>query len=71
MGAGMLISVCICTLKRSSVIVTLDSIAGQTLPSDVEIEAIVVDNDSDRSAEGLVSAWAAERPDSRDIRSGA
>jgi len=55
----MLISVCICTLKRSSVIGTLDSIAGQTLPSDVEIEAIVVDNDSDRSAEGLVSAWAA------------
>lgn len=58
----MLISVCICTLKRSSVIVTLDSIAGQTLPSDVEIEAIVVDNDLDRSAEGLVSAWAARAP---------
>jgi succinoglycan biosynthesis protein ExoM len=59
MGTGMLISVCICTLKRSSVIGTLDSIAEQTLPSDVEIEAIVVDNDVERSAEGLVSAWAA------------
>jgi succinoglycan biosynthesis protein ExoM len=62
MGTGMLISVCICTLKRPSIIGTLDSIAAQRLPSDVEVEAVVVDNDAERSAEAAVSAWAASAP---------
>ena len=55
----MLISVCICSFRRASVVDTLDSIARQVLPAGIEIEAVVVDNDAEGYAGALVRQWAA------------
>lgn len=56
----MIVSVCICTYKRPSVIDALNSIACQRLPEGVEIEAVVVDNDENRFADALVRLWASD-----------
>jgi succinoglycan biosynthesis protein ExoM len=55
----MLISICICTFRRTSVIDTLNSIARLNLPRDVELEIVVVDNDADGYAGAAVRQWAA------------
>lgn len=58
-GERMLISVCICSYRRASLIDTLDSVARLNLPDDVEIEIVVVDNDADGYAGAAVRQWAA------------
>jgi succinoglycan biosynthesis protein ExoM len=55
----MLISVCVRTYKRPSVVDTLASIAAQHLPDGWRLEFVVVDNDADGSAEPVVRAWSA------------
>jgi succinoglycan biosynthesis protein ExoM len=55
----MLISVCICTYKRASVVDTLASIADQILPPGWRTEIVVVDNDEAGSAEQAVREWCA------------
>ncbi|WP_119422663.1 glycosyltransferase family 2 protein [Desertibaculum subflavum] len=55
----MLISVCVCTYKRSSVVDTLASIAAQILPPGWRTEIVVVDNDEAGSAERAVREWCA------------
>ena len=55
----MLISVCVCTYKRVSVVETLASVAAQILPPGWNIEIVVVDNDEAGSAERPVRDWCA------------
>lgn len=55
----MLISVCVCTYKRPSVVDTLASIAAQVLPPGWRTEIVVVDNDETGSAEQAVRDWCA------------
>ena len=55
----MLISVCVCTYKRASVVDTLISIAAQILPPGWRTEIVVVDNDEAGSAEQPVREWCA------------
>ena len=51
----MICSVCIATYKRPTLLEqTLASILAQVLPHDIIIETIVVDNDPERSAAGIV-----------------
>src|SRR5438034_6155244 len=51
----MIFSVCIATYKRPTLLEqTLASILAQVLPHDIIIETIVVDNDPERSAAGIV-----------------
>ena len=49
----MLISVCLCTYKRQSLIGTLESIAGQELPPGYSLEIVVVDNDVEESGRAV------------------
>lgn len=55
----MLITVCVCTYKRASVVDTLASIAAQILPPGWRTEIVVVDNDEAGSAERSVRDWCA------------
>jgi succinoglycan biosynthesis protein ExoM len=55
----MLISVCVCTYRRMSVVETLASIAAQVLPPGWRTEIVVVDNDEAGSAEPAVRDWCA------------
>ena len=50
----MLISVCMCTYRRSHVVETLKSLDQQVLPDGVELEVVVVDNDESAFARNLV-----------------
>ncbi len=54
----MLISVCLCTYRRPTVVRTLASLAAQRLPAGCSLEIVVVDNDPAGSAEALVRAWS-------------
>lgn len=51
----MLVSVCMCTYKRTHLYKTLKSINGLALPENITLEVIVVDNDAERSAEKIVA----------------
>ena len=53
------ISVCICTFRRTSVCATLESIAKQKLAPELTFEVIVVDNDVEPSARAYVEETAA------------
>lgn len=53
-SAELLVSVCICTFKRSSIRYTLESILAQQLPRNVEIEIVVVDNDPECAGKSYV-----------------
>ncbi len=55
---SMLISIGICTLRRPSLSRTLASISQQSLPGDVSIEVVVVDNDQAGSARPVVEEFA-------------
>lgn len=55
----MLITACVCTYKRPSVVDTLASIAAQILPPGWRTEIVVVDNDEAGSAEHAVREWCA------------
>jgi succinoglycan biosynthesis protein ExoM len=55
----MLCSVCVATYRRPGLLQKLiESLEGQTLREDIELEIIVVDNDDARSAEAIVQATA-------------
>jgi len=56
----MLISVCMCTYRRSHVVETLKSLDQQVLPDGVELEVVVVDNDESAFARNLVLNQAKE-----------
>ena len=56
----MLVSVCICTYRRETLVETLRSIQAQVLPTGVDIEIVVVDNDAEGSARVLVDTIAKE-----------
>jgi succinoglycan biosynthesis protein ExoM len=55
-----LISICLCTYKRPSVVKTIESILKQTLPAGKKLEIIVVDNDSDKTGEELINSFFSE-----------
>lgn len=57
--ASPLISVCICTFRRTSVREAIDSIARQKVSTNISYEVIVVDNDVEPSAQALVEETAA------------
>lgn len=50
----LLVSVAMCTYKRSHLTETLKSIAGMNIPAGVKIEIVVVDNDPDKSALNII-----------------
>ncbi len=54
-----LISIGICTFRRPGLARTLASIADQSLPEDVSVEVVVVDNDQAGSAKPIVAEFAA------------
>lgn len=54
------ISVCICTFRRPSVRMTIESIARQSLDAKIPIEIIVADNDFEPSGRAVVEAAHAE-----------
>jgi glycosyltransferase involved in cell wall biosynthesis len=51
------VTVCICTFRRTTIASTLYSVANQLLPADIKCQIIVVDNDFERTAESLISAF--------------
>jgi len=53
-----LISICICSYRRASLALTLQSLARQQTPDGVNVEVIVVDNDSAGSARAITEAAA-------------
>ncbi|GLP96021.1 glycosyltransferase family 2 protein [Paraferrimonas sedimenticola] len=53
-----LISLCLCTFKRNSVIDTLQSLSQLTLPKGVEVEIVVVDNCENGSGRERVNRFA-------------
>ncbi len=55
----MLISVCLCTYRRTSVAATLESLAEQLLPAGAMLEIVVVDNDAEGSGREAVVSFAA------------
>jgi len=52
-----LISVCLCTYKRSTLQRTLASLVSQKLPPDTSLEVVIVDNDSKGSAWPIVEKY--------------
>lgn len=60
-NAQFAVTVCICTFRRTSLALTLDSVASQILPEGVDCRIIVVDNDVTPSARPLVAAFLARR----------
>jgi len=61
--ADPLISVCICTFRRTSVCETIESIARQKLDPEIRVQVIVVDNDVEPSARSYVEDTAARFED--------
>jgi succinoglycan biosynthesis protein ExoM len=55
-----LICVCICTYRRPGLERTLKSLAEQRLPDGVGLQVVVVDNDAEGSARGMVEAFKAQ-----------
>jgi succinoglycan biosynthesis protein ExoM len=53
------VTVCICTFRRASLMHTLHSVANQVLSNDTECQIIVVDNDAARTAEPIVRSFRA------------
>jgi succinoglycan biosynthesis protein ExoM len=53
------VTVCICTFCRASLLNTLHSVANQVLSNDTECHIIVVDNDAARTAEPIVTSFRA------------
>jgi succinoglycan biosynthesis protein ExoM len=53
------ITVCICTFRRASLLAALLSVANQDLPKEIASHLVVVDNDSEPTAEPLVSSFCA------------
>ncbi len=49
----MLVSICMCTYKRDTLIKTLQSIVTQKLPEGYSLEVVVVDNDVEESGRGV------------------
>jgi succinoglycan biosynthesis protein ExoM len=45
----------VCTFRRSSVLTAIESIAAQIVPDDVDMRIVVVDNDSEPTAEKLIT----------------
>ena len=54
------IDVCICTYRRPSLESTLRSVAAQKVPEGVSLHAIIADNDTEPSAEQLVTRLSGE-----------
>lgn len=52
----MLISVCLCTYKRTTLEKTLHSLVAQKLPDSCTMEIVVVDNDSEESGRAICEA---------------
>ncbi len=52
----MLISVCLCTYKRTTLEKTLHSLVAQKLPDNCTMEVVVVDNDSEESGRAICEA---------------
>ena len=53
-----LISICICSYRRPSLSLTLESLARQTAPEGMRLEVVVVDNDRAESARSITEAAA-------------
>ena len=51
------VSICVCTCRRSSLSQTLDSLAAVELPSGLDIEIVVIDNDDESSARSIVEQY--------------
>jgi len=56
------ISICICSYRRPSLALTLESLARQRAPQGVSLEVVVVDNDCTESARSVTEAVAARMP---------
>lgn len=56
------VTVCICTFRRASLMSTLHSVASQCLPNDLKCQIIVVDNDATRTAEPVVANFRTITP---------
>ena len=53
----MLISVCLCTYKRPSLVRTLESVRDQELPAGYSLEIVVVDNDVEESGRAVCEKY--------------
>jgi succinoglycan biosynthesis protein ExoM len=62
MAIASTISICLCTYRRPGLIDTLDSLRQVLIPSGVEVELIIVDNDADGSARSLVESRRGKLP---------
>ena len=60
MSAATRVSIGVCTYRRSSVVGTIASLAGQALPHDVCLRIIVADNDATPEAKARVAQAAAD-----------
>jgi succinoglycan biosynthesis protein ExoM len=53
--------VCICTFRRASVVTAIESLVAQSLPKNVDLRIVIIDNDSQPTAEKMIADLCEER----------
>jgi succinoglycan biosynthesis protein ExoM len=51
------LTVCICTFRRPSILSAIDSVAKQTVPPNISVRILVIDNDAEQSALNIVTEF--------------